>query len=309
MRDKFIKTLYELTGANSNIYALISDNGAIVFDQYINKFPDNLINIGIAEANMIGIAAGMASCGKIPFAYTIVPFLTMRAFEQIRIDVCYQKMNVKLVGIGCGFVYSNLGATHHSFEDIALMRTLPGMTIFSPCDSMEVDYVTREAAKINGPVYIRIATGSTPDIYKEQYDFKYGKGVILREGTDATIISTGLLIYEVLRAADNLQKRGISVRVINIHTIKPLDPEIILTAASETKNILVVEDHSIFGGLGEAVCSIIAKNINVNPAVKCLGMEDTFGNEYGSFDDLKKAYKLDSESVECELVKLLKMTK
>ena len=172
MRNAYISALYELADTNKQIYALVSDNGAIVYDKYRESFPERFINFGIAEANMISIAAGLAACGKIPFTYTISTFLTMRAFEQIRNDVCMQKMNVKIVGIGAGFVYSNLGPTHHSVEDIALMRVLPNMVIFSPADQLESRKMTFASAKIEGPVYLRLATGGTPDVYKDDYDFE-----------------------------------------------------------------------------------------------------------------------------------------
>jgi len=200
MRNAYIAAVHDLAGRDSQILALVADNGAIVFDRYRKDYPDRFINFGIAEANMISVAAGLAACGKIPFAYTIAGFLTMRAYEQIRNDVCLQRMNVKLVGIGAGFAYSDLGPTHHTVEDLALMRILPGMTIFAPCDPQEARRVTFAAAQIDGPVYIRLATGGSPRVYDTDMTFEIGKAVSLHEGNDLTIVTTGHIVPEVLSA-------------------------------------------------------------------------------------------------------------
>lgn len=297
MRNAYISTLYDLAKDNQQILALVSDNGAIVYDKYRRDFPDRFLNFGISEANMISVAAGLASCGKIPFAYTISCFITMRAFEQIRNDVCLQKMNVKLVGIGAGFVYSNLGPTHHDTTDIALMRSLPNMTIFSPCDSLEAGKATIAAAGIKGPVYIRLATGGSPVIYEEDYDFNVGQGVTLREGSDITIISTGCIVHEALRAVEELKKSGISARVINIHTIKPIDKEIILKAAYDTQAILTVEEHTIFGGLGSLVAEVLLEESPVSVSFKRLGLDNAFPSGYGSYQDMKEMNGLSKNDI------------
>ncbi|MDD5680728.1 MAG: transketolase C-terminal domain-containing protein, partial [Candidatus Omnitrophica bacterium] len=259
MRNAYIAALHDLARDNKKVLALVADNGAIVYDKYLKDYPDRFFNFGISEANMVSVAAGLASCGKIPFAYTISCFITMRAFEQIRNDVCLQKMNVKLVGIGSGFVYSNLGPTHHATEDIAVMRTLPGMTIFSPADPLEAKKATIAAARIDGPVYLRLSTGGTPHIYKEDYEFNVGQGVTLKEGGEIAIISTGGILHDVLKAADELRRKGVFARVINIHSIKPVDKDIILKAAREIGAVLTVEEHSIIGGLGSAVAEVISE--------------------------------------------------
>jgi len=287
MRNAYLSALYGLAKKEKRILALVADNGAVVYDKYREDFPDQFLNFGISEANMVSVAAGLASCGRIPFAYTISCFITMRAFEQVRNDVCLQRMNVKLVGIGAGFVYSNLGPTHHTTKDMALMRTLPNMTIFSPCDQLESKKVTNAAAEIDGPAYLRLSTGGSPDIYEADYDFKVGRGVILNEGKDLTIIATGGILHEVLKAVKELEEKKISVRLINIHTIKPIDEEIILKAASETEAILTVEEHSILGGLGSAVAEILAENkMPVN--FKRLGLRGVFASGYGSYQDMKE---------------------
>lgn len=288
MRNAYLTAIYNLAKGNKDILALISDNGAVVYDKYRQDFPDQFINCGISEANMISVAAGLAACGKIPFAYTISTFLTMRAFEQIRVDVCLQQMNVKLVGIGAGFVYSNLGPTHQATEDIALMRALPKMTILSPADPLEAKYVTHAAAGISGPVYIRLATGGSPAVYKNEYAFKLGKAVTLREGKDLTIISTGGIIYEVLKATEELAGLGICVRLINMHTIKPIDKKAILKAALETKAILTVEEHAIEGGLGSAVAEVVLEDNNKPVRFKRLGLNNIFPSGYGTYDEMKQ---------------------
>lgn len=297
MRNAYLAALYDLAENNKNILALVADNGAIVYDKYRKDYPGRFLNFGISEANMISVAAGLASCGKIPFAYTIGCFLTMRAFEQIRNDVCLQRMNVKLVGIGAGFVYSNLGPTHHATKDVAIMRTLPYMTIFSPADPLEAKKATIAAAEINGPVYLRLATGGTPGIYKKDYEFRPGRGVELRKGADISIISTGCILQEVLQAADDLEIDGISVRVINMHTIKPLDKEIILNAYHDTGSVLTVEEHSVIGGLGSAVAEVIAENNKGSVKFRRLGLQGVFPEGYGTYDDMKEMNGLSKKDI------------
>ncbi len=286
--------LHELAAQNNNVMALISDNGAVVYDKYRADFPEQYLNCGISEANMIGVASGLASCGKIPFAYTISNFLVYRAFEQIRNDVCLQKMNVKLVGIGVGFVYSNLGPTHHGTEDIAVMRSLPNMTVFSPCDPLETRKVTMAAAAIDGPVYIRLATGGTPVIYDKDYGFVSGKAVELKEGKDITLISTGSLVHEALLAARELEGQGIGARLINIHTIKPIDRAVIVKAAQETGKIVVVEEQNLNGGLGSAVAEVLMEEGCSGCLFRRMGLNDRFTDGYGTYADLKELNKLSS---------------
>jgi len=297
MRNAYIRTLYDLAGENKQILALVSDNGAIVYDRYRKDFPDQFMNLGICEANLVSVAAGLAAEGKIPFAYTIAGFLTMRAFEQIRNDLCLQKMNVKLVGIGAGFVYSDLGPTHHATIDLTLMRTLPGMTVFSPADALEAQKATRAAAQIEGPVYLRLATGGTPDVYTNDYEFKAGRGVTLRQGSDLTIIATGGIVHEVLPAVDELINDGISTRLINMHTIKPIDEEIILKAAQETHSILTVEEHSIIGGLGSAVAEVVLEKFHEPICFKRLGLNGVFPSGYGSYEDMKRMNGLSQNDI------------
>ncbi len=258
MRTAYLDTLYELAHKDKRVYALISDNGAIVYDKYRRDFPEQYLNLGISEANMIGMAAGMASCGKIPFAYTIGAFLAYRAFEFIRNDVCLQNQNVKIVGTGAGQVYSALGPTHHSTEDLGGLRSLPGLSILCPASPMEVKKATVAAYEQEGPVYLRLGTNRESEIYEKDYEFHIGKAVMLREGTDITLISTGSILKDVLEIADQLSGEGIEARVLDMHTIKPIDREAVIKAVEETGKIMTVEDHSIIGGLGSTVAEVIA---------------------------------------------------
>jgi transketolase len=305
MRNAYISALHQLSKTNKSILALVADNGTIVYDKYREDFPGRFINFGISEANMISVASGLASCGKTPFAYTISNFLAFRAYEQIRNDVCMQKMNVKIVGIGVGFVYSYLGPTHHGTEDIAVMRVLPEMTIFSPSDPLETIKATNAAAQIVGPVYLRLTTGGTPKIYEDDYKFEIGKGVTLREGSDIAIIATGSIVHETVQAVNELEELGISVKLINIHTIKPIDREIIINAAVETKAILTVEEHSISGGLGSCVAEVLAEEKCVLHSFKRLGLNDVFAQGYGNYQEMKALNGLSKNDIVREVNVLL----
>lgn len=296
MRNAYLKALYDLAKKDKNVFAMISDNGAIVYDQYRRDLPDQYINSGIAEASMIGMAAGMASRGKIPFAYTIGAFLAYRVFEFIRNDVCLQNQNVKIVGTGAGCVYSVLGPTHHTTEDIGALRTLPNLTLFSPASPMEVEKVVKAAYDIHGPVYIRMGTNRESEVYTEDYLFATGKGVTLREGNDVTLIGTGSILNDVIKVAEKIESEHISVRVINIHTIKPFDREIIIKAARETKSIVTVEEHNIIGGLGSAVAEVIAEE-NINVKFKRVGLPDSFAKGYGTHEEVKALNGIGVESI------------
>jgi transketolase len=297
VRNAYLSALYELAEQDKRVMALISDNGAIVYDKYRAAFPEQYLNCGISEANMVGLAAGLASCGKIPFAYTIASFLVYRAFEQVRNDVCLQRMNVKLVGIGAGFVYSGLGPTHHSTEDIALMRSLPGLTIFSPCDPLETKKVTRAAFEISGPVYIRIATGGSPVVHEKDYDFAVGRAVVLKTGKDLTVISTGSGVHEALLAVRELEKEGVSAGLLNIHTIKPIDREGIIRAARETGRVLVVEEQGQNGGLAGAVAEVLLEAGAGAVKFHRMGLENSFAQGYGTYQDMREMNGLSKDHI------------
>lgn len=286
MRTAYLDTLYNLAQNDKRIFALISDNGAIVYDKYRRDLPRQYLNLGISEANMIGVAAGMASCGKIPFAYTIGAFLAYRAFEFIRNDVCLQNQNVKIVGTGAGEVYSALGPTHHSTEDLGGLRVLPNLTILCPASPLEVCKATRAAYEQEGPVYLRLGTNREPEIYEVDYKFKIGKAVTLKKGKDITLIGMGSILKDLLDAAEQLKNEGINTRVINMHTIKPIDKDVVIKAVEETGKIITVEDHNITGGLGSAVAEVIAE---YGKAVhfKRIGLSG-FSRGYGTYAEVKE---------------------
>lgn len=286
MRTAYLETLYELAQKDKNVYALISDNGAIVYDKYRRDLPKQYLNLGISEANMIGMAAGMASCGKIPFAYTIGAFLAYRAFEFIRNDVCLQNQNVKIVGTGAGQVYSALGPTHHSTEDLGGLRALPNLTILCPASPLEVKKATIAAYEYEGPVYLRLGTNREPEVYESDYTFQIGKAVTLKPGKDITLIGTGSILKDILDAAAKLEDEGIRARVIDMHTIKPIDKETVIKAVEETGKIVTVEDHNVTGGLGSAVAEVIAE-YGKGVAFKRIGLHD-FSKGYGTYEEVRK---------------------
>ncbi len=305
MRNAYVDSLYELAKINKQIMSLNADIGAIVFDKFRKDFPDRFINCGVAEGNMISAAAGMAACGKIPFAYTITPFITSRTYEQIKLEVCLQNANVKIVGVGAGFVYSTLGPTHHATEDIAIMQALPNMKIVSPVDPIESREATFTIADTDGPFYFRLGTRGEPKINDDDYKFKLGKGVTLKDGDDVTIFSTGSITYDALNAANELDKNNISTRVVNIHTIKPIDKSIILKAANETSVILTVEEHNIIGGFGSTIASIILEGENSDIRFKRIGIDDCFCSYYGTHKELKSHYKISEDYIIKQTKKLL----
>lgn len=302
MRTAYLETLYDLATRDKRVYALISDNGAIVYDQYRRDLPLQYLNLGISEANMLGMAAGMASCGKIPFAYTIGAFLAYRAYEFIRNDICLQKQNVKIVGTGAGEVYSALGPTHHSTEDLGGLRSLPGLTILCPASPLEVKKATVAAYKHIGPMYLRLGTNKETEIYSRDYEFEIGKGIVLREGNDITLIGTGSILKDILDVAELLSKDGIRASVINMHTLKPIDEGIILQAIEETGKIVTIEDHNIIGGLGSAVAEVIAES-GKGVSFKRLGLKD-FSKGYGIYKQVKETNGIGIEQIGNEIRKM-----
>lgn len=300
MRTAYLDTLYNLAVNDMRVLALISDNGAIVYDKYRKDLKSQYLNLGISEANMLGIAAGMASCGKVPFAYTIGAFLAYRALEFIRNDICLQKLNVKMVGTGAGEVYSALGSTHHSTEDLGGLRSLPGLTILCPASPMEVKKATLAAYETDEPVYIRLGTNGESEIYGEDYVFEIGKGITLKEGKDVTLIGTGSMLKDIMDAAQLLYKDGIRARVINLHTIKPIDREIIMRAVEETGLIITVEDHNVIGGIGSAVAEVIAES-GKGIAFERIGLNG-FSEGYGTYPKVKAMNGISIERI-CEEVK------
>lgn len=295
-RDSYGNALVELGKEKDNLVVLDADLAAATKTGTFKKaFPERHIDCGIAEADMMGIAAGLATCGKVPFASTFAMFAAGRAFEQVRNSIGYPHLNVKLGATHAGISVGEDGASHQCNEDIALMRTIPGMTIINPSDDIEAKAAVKAAYEIDGPVYMRFGRLAVPVINDNaDYKFEVGKGVLLKDGSDITIIATGLEVGESLKAAEKLEADGVSVRVINIHTIKPLDKDIVVKAAKETKKIFTAEEHSIIGGLGSAVAEVLAEECQT-PLYR-IGVRDTFG-ESGPAVELLKKYKLDADGI------------
>ena len=290
-RQAYGEALVELGKINKNIVVLDADlTKSTKTSMFQKEFPERHFNVGIAEADLMGTAAGFATCGKIPFASTFAMFAAGRAFEQIRNTIAYPKLNVKIAPTHAGISVGEDGGSHESIEDIALMRSIPGMIVLSPADAVETKKMIFAAAEYEGPVYIRMGRLDVETIFDEEtYDFQIGIANTVKEGNDVTIAATGLMTYEAIKAADILAQEGISVRVINVGTIKPLDGETILKAAKETKFIITAEEHSVIGGLGSAVSEFLSE---VYPAkVKKLGIYDKFGQS-GKANELLEKYEL-----------------
>lgn len=295
MRDTYLKMLYKLAEADSNIVSLVSDNGLIVYDDFRRDFPDRYYNFGIAEANMVGAAAGMASCGKIPFAYTINAFIAYRAYEFLRNDVCFQNQNVKLIGIGSGLTYSTLGPSHHTTEDIGLLRSLPNLVVFSPATRAEVKWMMEEAYKIKGPVYIRLGNNSE-EYYKEKDKFLIGKPKVVKEGKDATVMVTGSIINEVMNVAKRLEKDGINMSVVSVHTLKPINIQAVGELLEKTKRLITVEEHNTIGGLYSAVAEVMSEQNRMIPFLN-IGLSDVFAEGYGKIEDVRAANGIGSNEI------------
>lgn len=295
-RESYGEALAELGKKYENLYVLDADLAAATKTGVFKKaFPERHIDCGIAEANMMGIAAGLASTGKIPFASSFAMFAAGRAFEIVRNSIGYPHLNVKIGATHAGISVGEDGATHQCNEDIALMRTIPGMTIINPADDVEARAAVEAAILHDGPCYLRFGRLATPVFNdKETYKFELGKGVQLADGDDVTIVATGLLVYEAVEAAKTLKAEGINARVINIHTIKPLDEEIIIKAAKETGVIVTAEEHSVIGGLGSAVCDVVAANAPCK--VVKIGVNDVFGHS-GPAVDLLKEFGLCADNI------------
>ena len=302
-REAYGNTLAELKD-NENVVVLEADLGhATKSLKFKEVCPQRFFNMGIAEADMIGTAAGLAACGKVPFASTFSVFATGRAFDQVRNSVCYPNLNVKIVGTHAGITVGEDGGTHQAIEDIALMRSLPNMSIVVPSDDVEARAAVLAAAAYKGPMYLRMARVASPTYHNDSYVFTLGKGEIIREGSDLTIIACGLMVMKAMEAAEQLAKEGVSVRVINMHTIKPLDHKLVIESAKTTGKIITVEEANILGGLGSAVCETVSEYCPV--PVKRIGVRDIFGKS-GNPDKLLQEYGLTAEHIIEEARKLCK---
>jgi len=294
-RSGFGDALTELGAKNPNVVALCADlTGSLKMTEFAKKYSDRFIQTGIAEANMIGVAAGMATSGKIPFAGTFAVFASGRTYDQIRLTAAYSNKNVKIAASHSGISVGEDGASHQMIEDIALMRALPNMVVINPCDYNQTKAATLAVSDYEGPVYLRFGRPKMPVYTPVNQKFEIGKAVIMNEGTDVTIIATGHPVWEAAQAAVILSKKGISVDLINIHTIKPIDIEAIIKSAKKTNAVVTVEQHSIYGGLGDAVANVLAHNYPTQ--MEMVGIKDTFG-ESGTMEDLYKKYGLTSENI------------
>jgi transketolase len=305
MRTAFIKTLESLAEKNKDIFLIVGDLGFGVTTDFAEKYPEQYLNSGIAEQNMTGVAAGIALSGKTVLTYSIANFPTIRPLEQIRNDVCYHNANVKIVAVGGGFCYGALGPTHFATEDLAIMRALPNIVVLAPGDPWEAKAATEAMITYKGPVYLRLGRAGEPNVHKSPVNYQIGKSITLKEGNDITILCIGGTLYNSLQASEILERKGISVRLISMVSLKPLDTDAILKAAKETNNIFTVEEHSLIGGLGSAVSEIICES-RIPVKLKKLGVTSEFPDRVGDQEWFLKKYKLDSDGIVKTIMETLK---
>lgn len=307
-RESYGKALKVLAEINKDVVVLDADlSKSTKTADFKSVAPERFFNMGIAEANMMGVAAGMSTCGKIPYVSTFAMFAAGRAFEQIRNSICYPNLNVKICATHAGLTVGEDGASHQAIEDISLMRSVPNMTVINPADDVETEAAIKAIAEFNGPCYVRLGRMAVATVNdKDSYKFEIGKGITLAEGEDATIIATGIMVEAALEAKKVLEAEGINARVINIHTIKPIDSELILKAAKETGVIITAEEHSIIGGLGSAVSEVVCEEYPV-PVLK-VGVKDVFG-ESGKPNELLEKYGLTSKDIVEKVKKAITLKK
>ena len=294
-RQSYGEALLELGKENKDVVVLDADlAGATKTELFAKEFPDRFFDIGIAEADMMGTAAGLSTCGKIPYVSTFAMFAAGRSYDQIRNSICYPNLNVKICATHAGITVGEDGATHQMIEDLSLMRTIPNMTVLSPSDDTQTKWIIKEISKINGPVYVRLARLATEEIYDENQKFEIGKAVQHGDGTDGTIFATGVTVQETLKAQKLLQEKGINVRVVDMFSIKPIDREIVVKCAKETKKLVSIEDHNVIGGLGSAISEVLTDEY---PAKLIrLGIKDIFGRS-GKAEELMKHYGIVAENI------------
>jgi len=297
MRTAFMETLCELAEKDENIWLLTGDLGYSVLECFAKRFPERFVNVGVAEQNMTGIASGLAMCGKTVFTYSIANFPTFRCLEQIRNDVCYHNSKVKIVAVGGGLAYGSQGVTHHGTEDLAIMRALPNMTVIAPADPIEAKLATKAIAEWLGPCYLRLGKANEPIVHDYIPNFQIGKSIMLRDGNDVTLIGTGGMVFNCLRAAEQLEISGISTRVVSMHTLKPVDKDVIISAARETKVIITVEEHTAFGGLGSATAEVLSQMNNRSIVFKPISLGESFCGVVGGQDYLRQIYGLSIEGI------------
>ena len=296
MRDAFFRALAALGAADERVWALTGDLGVGLFEPFEADAPGRYLNVGIAEQTLVGVAAGLAYAGKVPFAYSIAPFVTSRAHDQVRVDVACAGANVKLVGVGSGVSYGTLGPTHHAIDDIALTRVLPGMTVLAPGDPAEAERAARAAHAHEGPVYLRLGKNGEPALLPEAAEFRIGRAAELRDGGDVTIACTGTALREATAAADLLAVEGIAATLLHFGTVKPFDAGALVAAARRTGAVVTVEEHSIVGGFGSAAAEALAE-AGAGAVLRRIGLPDTFAHAVGSRDYLVDRYGLSGPAV------------
>jgi len=298
VRTAFFDELLRLGELDKRIMLVVGDLGFGVVTEFVERLPQQFLNAGVAEQNMTGLAAGMALSGRIAVTYSIANFPTLRCLEQIRNDVCYHNANVKIVAVGGGFTYGSLGPSHHATEDIAIMRTLPNMLVVAPGDPVEARLAARAILAHPGPCYLRLGRGGEASVHlSNNLPLRLGEAIVVREGSDVTLISTGAVLPEVVVAADRLRERGLGVRVLSMHTVKPLDVEAVRRAGRETDVVLTIEEHSVIGGLGGAVAECLMEADHRPTTFRRLGLRETFSSEVGDQTYLRTRYGLDADGI------------
>jgi len=305
LRTAFLRELFRLAGEDERVVLVVGDLGFSVIEDFAAAYPDRFVNAGVAEQNMTGLAAGMALTGDVVFTYSIANFPTLRCLEQVRNDVCYHNANVKIVAIGGGFAYGNLGVTHHASEDIAIMRALPGMVVVAPGDPVEARLATRALVEHEGPAYLRLGKAGEPTVHETAPDFQLGRAIKLREGVDLTLIATGGMLRTTVAVADRLAAAGASARVLSMHTVSPLDVDAVKDAARSTRHVVTIEEHSVVGGLGGAVAEVIAELPAPHAPLRRMGIRPEFTTVVGNQDYLKAKHGLDEDGLYDSMTKLL----
>ncbi|MBE5850455.1 MAG: transketolase [Lachnospiraceae bacterium] len=306
MRSTFINTLTEMSREDNRIVCVIGDTGYSVFEEYEREFGDRFVNVGIAEQNFVSFGAGLAAMGMKPYIYNVVSFMTLRAMEQIVLDVCYQENPVVMIGVGGGFAYATAGPTHHAVMDVAMMSQIPNLTVVCPGDPIEMRAVMLESRYYDKPIYIRIGRSVDPIIHKEEISFRFGRSLRMAEGSDATIYTTGVMLGEAAKAQKILHESGLSVGLVSMPTIKPIDSEVILSDLVEGRYIFTVEEHSILGGLGDSVGRVILENLQYKVrGFKKYGVRDEFAPVTGSREFLDQYYGLDGKVIAEDIKRIL----
>lgn len=295
MQRAYMTALYELIRKDDRVISCLSDSGTDYDELIAREFPDRVINYGISENNKVTAAAGMAAVGKIPFVYTTGAFLSYRSYEFIRDDICLQNRNVKIVGMGVGLCWSTLGVTHHSTEDLALLNSLPNLTVITPASPKELIAAVNAAYEIDGPVYIRMGMSGEKEIYPDDADFEIGRNKVITQGDDAVVFVTGSIISELMSAVDLLNQNGKSVKIVNVHTTKPLDEEAIVSELEKYDRVFSLEEHNVTGGLGTCIADVIAKH-GIGKKLTKIGLNG-FGVGFGTHEQVLKMNHLDSESI------------